>query len=110
MKLKIIVALSILISLLLITPSDAKAVNTCNGACTTNVDCASDYVCLGTVCRGACNPSDAACGCVGTATTAPSSTASSTPIPTPVTGNSLPTTIVLTIGVILILGSFLFVM
>lgn len=88
----------------------AQIISDCNGVCSSNFDCATNYVCLAElgVCRGGCNPTDAACGCVTSATTAPSSTATSTPFPIPVTGSSFTTILALSIGAILLLGSFFF--
>lgn len=85
-----------------------KAANTCNGVCSSNFDCATNYVCLPElgVCRGGCNPTDATCGCVTSATAAPSSVAS-TPFPTPVTGNSLPTILLFGVATIFMLNSLL---
>lgn len=109
-KFKIVTLLTISALLLIITPRDANAANTCNGACTSNFDCATNYVCLPEfgVCRGACNPNDAACGCVASATSTPTSTIASTPFPTPVTGNSWPTTLAIGTAVVFLLGSLFF--
>jgi hypothetical protein len=109
-KFRIATILSIITLLFALNISGTQAANSCNGACSSNFDCASDYVCLPElgVCRGACNPTDASCGCVTSATTAPSSTVAPTAFPTPVTGSSFTTILAISIGVILLLSSFFF--
>lgn len=109
-KYKIVSLLIILASFFAFNLNEVEAAKACNGACSSNFDCATNYVCLPEfgVCRGACNPSDATCGCVASATNAPVATVTSTPFPTPITGSSWSTTLTISVGVVILLGSLFF--
>jgi hypothetical protein len=101
-----LLTIALIIAMFGISITSVSALSYCNGACTSNYDCATDYVCLSGVCRGSCSPTDATCGCVASATPAPTSIPQSTPRSVPVTGTSWATFVMFGAGLLVVVGSF----